>query len=1092
MSSRKVEMKPGIAWLFSIWFFCVSAVADTLPLREPIRDYLAWRQSLTLCVPRIHYPPYLFDHRGMVPDLSWQLAELLKVGLSTHTYPSWEKVKEAFNQGECDLVPVLGPEELEHETAAQSQPLLTVEPALLYLPQESNGPVLLQPAWYADELLQRILPGHPVRALTPGSSPIPLLQQGKGYAYLGDYLSERELLRQHPELDIHMRTLDRREWQMSLRMLVRPEPLLLEAVNSAIRYLPPANVYRVLDNYVPNATHAINQTKWSDDEQSWLARTRVLRVVANPGLQPFSGVSRTGQPTGWSMDVLQTLLKSHGIALEWLQGRDREESLKLVEQGEADLMLGLVESSDLSSRLRFTRIMAMSRWALLSARGSYHHLSDVDGEEVLVPASLWDPSLLAQLGNARWKQVPSIVDGAERLRRGEGVALLADLYQLQYPLRLNQLHDLSISDLVDERWGLAFAVSPHQPMLAKILDKAMMTVTPGQQDELRQRWLQISVTQVEGVSYGVWIGSSLGILLIGGTITLFIWRSRRMLADEVERRREVELGLSEARQRAEAAAEAKGRFLAAISHEIRTPMNAIIGLLEWLAGTPMATDQGRALERVRMATDELLGLLNDILDFTRNESSRLALTPQRVDLALLCEQVVAIHWPKALDKGLRLSVRITPELPTTLWLDPHRVSQILHNLLSNAIKFTAHGEVRLRVSRDEASLLLAVEDQGPGIDPALRPRLFLPFEQGLEARRQGQGTGLGLAICHQLVTLMGGDIGVSERAVGSCFWCRLPLREAEHPLPRRPVTSAVNLQLPEREAEQVRRWLQRLRISERVDGAVLTAIHDEQGAPAWQWGSVRLVPGSVLSALVERVDDEPLDQPAAAAGLRVLLVEDHDLNRRVLTMQLGQLGAEVCTAVDGVDALAKLSEGLSVDLVLTDLQMPRMDGAALCDEIKRDPRWQSLPVYVITADLSVQSAERLAACGCSGRLDKPVRRQELAALLHRQAPGEQNAVQPTSSEAASLASALLLDEATVTIYLQTHRQDLAKLAECWRCGDKAGWAAQLHRIKGSAKMVGSDKLVRLVELWQADPTWDGIGALEQAIDEETLRLRGES
>ncbi|MGL5287840.1 MAG: hypothetical protein ACRC8D_17070, partial [Aeromonas sp.] len=151
----------------------MSAVADTLPLREPIRDYLAWRQSLTLCVPRIHYPPYLFDHRGMVPDLSWQLAELLKVGLSTHTYPSWEKVKEAFNQGECDLVPVLGPEELEHETAAQSQPLLTVEPALLYLPQESNGPVLLQPAWYADELLQRILPGHPVRALTPGSSPIP-------------------------------------------------------------------------------------------------------------------------------------------------------------------------------------------------------------------------------------------------------------------------------------------------------------------------------------------------------------------------------------------------------------------------------------------------------------------------------------------------------------------------------------------------------------------------------------------------------------------------------------------------------------------------------------------------------------------------------------------------------------------------------------------------------------------------------------------------------------------------------------------------------------------------------------------------------
>lgn len=1074
----KSNKKPGSAWLFSLLLLAVSTQAGTLPLSHEVDHFLKQHRQLTICYPDIHYQPYFQQGKGLVPDLVAQLAELLGVETKNRIYPDWQQAKEAYRQGHCDLLPLVSAEGVGSELGPQSAPLMTVMAAMLYRTEEDSGPVLMQPAWFSHVLLNHFMPERTITPAQPSVSIPALLHSEPSYAYLGDYLSLRELLRQHPDLNVRIRLLEHDHWQMSMRLVMRDEPSLREAINTAVRYLPPANVYRLLDSYAISSAGSINLPEWSDEEQSWLARTQVLRVAINPGLPPFASRDRNGVPVGWSVDMLRELLRPHGIRVEWRGVRDREEGIRLLRSGEIDMMLGVPESSALAEVLRFTRIMVMSHWALLSRDGLHANLKELDGETVWVPASLWDPSLLERLGKADWQPVPSVVEGAARLRRGEGRALLADLYQLQYPLRLNQLQDLSISDLVDERWGLPFAIAPNRPMLERILNKAMMGISPVQQDELRQRWLQLSVTQVEGVSYGFWISSTLLLLLSGGVVIFLIWRSRRQLALEIERRRLVEQGLSEARQRAEAAAQAKGRFMAAISHEIRTPMNAIIGLLEWLAGTRLGQEQSRALERVRQATDELLGLLNDILDFTRNEQHSLALTPQRVDLAWLCERVIAIHWPKAKARHIALSLSISADLPETLWLDPHRMAQILHNLLSNGIKFTEQGTVRVILTRLDSQLLLQVEDEGPGIDASLRSRLFLPFEQGRDAQQTGEGTGLGLAITHQLVTQMEGSIGVmARRPKGSCFWCRLPLVQPEHPLPRRRQVSRIALHMPAERRLECLHWLARMQVIEDASAEPLIEEPDEYGLPCWRWRGQQLVPGSMLSVLAEEVGHDGAELPRRGDELRVLLVEDHELNRHVLAMQLQQLGAMVTMAEDGAVALTLLEQGLMVDLILTDLQMPRLDGADLCLRLKQEPRWRHLPVYVITADLSVQAIKRLEQCGCDGRLDKPVRRQELAALLQRYVPS------PVVSDLP------LLDEATLALYCETNRRDLDAVMHCWRAQDWPGWAAQLHRIKGSAKMVGARELVRLIDAWEQRREWDAIDALQQMMEETEQRLR---
>ncbi|HSI49586.1 MAG TPA: response regulator [Ideonella sp.] len=401
---------------------------------------------------------------------------------------------------------------------------------------------------------------------------------------------------------------------------------------------------------------------------------------------------------------------------------------------------------------------------------------------------------------------------------------------------------------------------------------------------------------------------------------------------------EAHQALAEAREQAQAATRAKSEFLANMSHEIRTPMNAMQGLINLTLRSRLDSRQRGYLNQARAAADTLLLIINDILDFSKIEAGKLALEHRPFLLVQVLDKLQAAIGASAQDKGLALKMDVPEDLPPVLVGDALRLEQVLVNLCANAVKFTARGEVRVAVrctQQDSSSevptctLVFAVHDTGVGIQPAQAERLFQPFDQlDPSSTRQHGGTGLGLAICKQLVTLMGGKIGVqSKPGEGSefSFDARLQVGTAEH----------ASMLVQQREA-----------------------------AAASQ-------------------STDPAAVPAMLRGKRVLLVEDNESNQIVAGDLLREYaGMEVQLARDGKEALACLRDQ-HFDLVLMDVQMPVMDGYQATALIRREARHQTLPIIAMTAHALPSDRHKSLAVGMNDYVTKPFDPAQLFQVLVR-------------------------------------------------------------------------------------------------------------
>ena len=466
---------------------------------------------------------------------------------------------------------------------------------------------------------------------------------------------------------------------------------------------------------------------------------------------------------------------------------------------------------------------------------------------------------------------------------------------------------------------------------AKSFIAGFRAVLEGRQDEFKmeypcdspteKRWFHVKVTRFSS-------GKSIYAVVVHDDITEQVRAAENIL--------KINRQLEEATARAQRATASKSEFLANMSHEIRTPMAAVVGLSHLLTDTALSDIQRDYVERIHLAGTALVGVLNDILDYSKIEAGHMLLEAVPLRIEEILEKCNTLFRIQLESKKLALRLELAPTVPRVLVGDPLRLLQVINNLVGNALKFTERGGIDVYVDcleRNAQGVLLKVrvKDTGIGLSPTQQERLFGAFEQADHSTtREYGGTGLGLSISKRLAELMGGEIGVeSVLGRGSTFWFTARL-----------------------------------------------------GLPA---------DGQAKNAAAAKAKNGLADLRRIAApvrGARVLVVDDSSTNLLVAKNYLHKMGLEAETADNG-QAAVDLAQNGSYDAVLMDLQMPGMDGYAAARMIREHEAGAgrpAVPIIALTAAATSKDMHATEGAGMNDHVSKPVDPFALAATLVKWIP----------------------------------------------------------------------------------------------------------
>lgn len=390
--------------------------------------------------------------------------------------------------------------------------------------------------------------------------------------------------------------------------------------------------------------------------------------------------------------------------------------------------------------------------------------------------------------------------------------------------------------------------------------------------------------------------------------------------------------LREAKENAEKANHAKSDFLAMMSHELRTPLNAILGMAQILKSSPLTEEQTGQIDVIKQSSENLLGLLNDLLDFAKLEAGKLSFDNDSLNLKILVETLISDMRSQANNKGVELRLNYAVDTPHIIIGDEKRIRQVLINLISNAIKFTEKGYVQVNVTclqqnYQEATFCFTVKDTGIGIKKTQLDNIFSRFQQVNSVyKRKYDGVGLGLSIVKELVEKMGGSTAVSsEVGVGSQFTCIIPFQLR---------SSNVNIR------------------------------HGAMG---------------VINNPISKLNES---ENKKAFNVDVLVIEDNLINQKISKILLEQIGCRVDIADSAEAGIDKLSK--HYDLIFMDIGLPGMNGFEAVEFIrKREAPGQHIPIVAMTAHVFDRDRKRCFEVGMDEVIAKPIMQKDLIAILDR-------------------------------------------------------------------------------------------------------------
>ncbi|WP_097302575.1 ATP-binding protein [Pseudomonas chlororaphis] len=911
------------------------AVASRPWLNEEDRQWLASRGPLTVGVALPDYPPLgMLDvnrFQGITADY---LSLLFETPPMVRQFPSRQAALTALRNGDIDLLG--GGTEVEASENGlrlthvyePDQPVLVTTEGRPFDPQTPGTTLAVAAGYLSQAQIASAYPNSRLLIFVSPQRALEALSLGEVDGVIDDAISAHYLININYLLNLRIQNFAPVE-SHGFGFLLRASDARLHALTE--RALPPIRARyseNILRGWSAGRSLRLTQQRvtLTPAENRWLATHPEISVTVNDSLGALGQLDRNGRVRGIGPDYLELISQRSGLKFRLIHVQNYTEMKARMSDGKAIMTAIVSPDPDTEADMEILLPYLRSSVVLMTARGSrgeaIHGLQDLQGKRLAsVPGYFINPIIQQAYPDIRLQIYPNFLEAMRSVDDGRSDAFIGSDYTGRFLSAQRFNGRLRVRDILDEySRPVSLGVLKGQEELRSILEKAQVAITPEEVADIVEQW----EPRFSASGSHFWRDHRSNILRLGGVFGLLVLLSLVWgfyLTRQVRKTRQAEGELALAREKAEAANEAKSVFLSTMSHEIRTPLNAIIGLQEVVQQKAERGELDLAsLVVAQEAAQGLLLLLGNVLDLNRIESGMIDSAPEAVQLKALIEAIAPLVVGMARQKQLAFEMQFTGDMEQWVLIDPLHLKQVLFNLLSNAIKFTEKGRVTLRASGsregEHLQLLLEVIDSGIGISEQDQARLFQPFSQ-VSSAQAGQtfGSGLGLNITRRLVELMGGSIVLSsEPDIGSCF--------------------SVTLQLPLAEA------------------------------PA---------------EAAAQVPQASTEQPA----LNILVAEDNAFSRLTLEEQLLVLGHRVTLVEDGQQAW-ETWQASEFDVLITDSQMPRLGGYDLTVRIRQKEREDGRRrCWILGATASAEDAEiqRCLAAGMDEVVFKPLTQQVLRQAL---------------------------------------------------------------------------------------------------------------